>query len=212
LVLNDILCTQYGHSTCALFVLPHALHLFKAVTSRRCFPEASNRCRFFICEVFFLGTALRSPSQRSPIIPGMGIVMAGSNDAESRRCWSSGIRRTGCEASGKSCARAMGRKEERKDDEGALNVAIAVCRGVYSRSCMDVFSSFNFYAKQNHCSTASSLLRSVQKFCSPFREMQPRRPWRTFSVLHPISHSFQPRLVPPRRQPIDSILFVSSTY
>lgn len=67
---EHILPIQCGHRVCIFFVCPHAGHLFNAVTSLRAFP-ASNLCRFFMCEVFFLGTARRTPSQISPNIPGM---------------------------------------------------------------------------------------------------------------------------------------------
>jgi hypothetical protein len=110
---------------CALLVLPHALHLFNAVTSRRCFPEAICRCRFFICDVFFLGTALSRPSQRSPIRAGIGTRAAGSIDADARRRCSRGIRLTICSVCGKSCVRAMGRKEARKADDGDRRAAMA---------------------------------------------------------------------------------------
>lgn len=48
--------TQYGHNKCALLTFPHAEHLFKLVTSFNAFP-AINLERFFICDVFFFGTA-----------------------------------------------------------------------------------------------------------------------------------------------------------
>ena len=57
--------TQNGHSKCALFTLPQAEHLFKAVTSFNALP-ARNLCRFFLCDVFFFGTA-RSIDSHSPL-------------------------------------------------------------------------------------------------------------------------------------------------
>lgn len=53
--------TQYGHSTWANFTWPQAEHLLRAVTSFNAFP-AICRCLFFICDVFFFGTARRTDS------------------------------------------------------------------------------------------------------------------------------------------------------
>lgn len=92
------LFTQYGHSTCALFSLPHALHLFNAVTSFNALP-AICRCLFFIWLVFFFGTACSSPSQSSPSNVGIGTSAAGSKLALNRSCWicwSRGIRWIDC--------------------------------------------------------------------------------------------------------------------
>ena len=66
---SHLLPMQFGHSRCALFTAPHAEHLFSAMTSCRPLP-AINRWRFFLCDVFFLGTARSSPSQRPPSIEG----------------------------------------------------------------------------------------------------------------------------------------------
>ena len=118
------LITQYGQSTCALFVLPQLEHLFNAVTSLKCLPEASCRCRFFICDVFFLGTALSKPSQRSPSKAGIGSRAAGNKDVDVRRRWRSGIRVVSGWEWGKSCARTIGRKAVRKDGDGARRAAI----------------------------------------------------------------------------------------
>lgn len=49
----------------ARFTRPHAEHLFSDVMSLISLP-ARNRVRFFMYDVFFLGTALRTPSQISP--------------------------------------------------------------------------------------------------------------------------------------------------
>ena len=55
-----------------------------AFTSFNALP-ASCRCLFFLCDVFFLGTAFKIPSQISDTRPGMLIAMAGiAIDAESR--------------------------------------------------------------------------------------------------------------------------------
>lgn len=56
--------TQYGHRICKRFTRPHPEHLFSDVMSFNPFP-AMNRCRFLRYDVFFLGTALRMPSQIS---------------------------------------------------------------------------------------------------------------------------------------------------
>lgn len=50
---------------CARFVRPHAEHRFSDVMSSMPLP-AMNRVRFFMYDVFFLGTAFRMPSQISP--------------------------------------------------------------------------------------------------------------------------------------------------
>jgi len=53
-----------------------------ALTSFRAFP-ANCRCLFFICDVFFFGTAFSIPSHISEMIPGTLMVMAGmAMDAE----------------------------------------------------------------------------------------------------------------------------------
>ena len=57
----DIPLTQYGHSKWALLTFPQAEHLFKLVTSFNALP-AMNRDLFFICEVFFFGTARKIDS------------------------------------------------------------------------------------------------------------------------------------------------------
>lgn len=56
--------TQYGHRMCARFTRPQAEHLFSAVISFKPLP-AKKRWRFLRYDVFFLGTALRIPSQIS---------------------------------------------------------------------------------------------------------------------------------------------------
>lgn len=65
-----------GHKVCIFFVWPQTGHLFKLFTSLSALP-AICRCRFFICEVLLLGTALRMPSQISPSRPGMLWMAAG---------------------------------------------------------------------------------------------------------------------------------------
>ena len=67
--------TQKGHRRWALFMVPHAEHLFKEVTSFKPLP-AKKRDRFLLCEVFFFGTARRIDSQRPPSREGIrGILM-----------------------------------------------------------------------------------------------------------------------------------------
>lgn len=68
--------TQYGQSKCARFVVPQAGHLLRCVTSLSAFP-ARNRCLFFMCDVFFLGTARSIESQRPVKIFGSLKVKAG---------------------------------------------------------------------------------------------------------------------------------------
>ena len=75
-VKSSIPATQYGHNRCFFFGLKHAGHSTTCVTSFSAFP-ANCRCRFFMCEVFFLGTARSTPSQMSDIMSGMFSVMDG---------------------------------------------------------------------------------------------------------------------------------------
>ena len=82
----------------------------------------------YMCDVFFLGTALRIPSHIVSIMPGIGISAAGSR--LDRSCESEGIRltiesalRVAC---GKSDARATGRKAARNEREGAADIAAIV--------------------------------------------------------------------------------------
>ena len=124
---SNILCTQYGHRICALFSLPHALHLFNAVTSFNALP-AICRCRFFIWLVFFFGTAFNNPSHSSPSNVGVGANAAGMRLAFNRSwgiCWTNGNR---CIASscGRSRARTTGRNASRKEADGTRRDAIAV--------------------------------------------------------------------------------------
>lgn len=51
-----VLPTQSGHSRCARFGLPQPEHLFILLTSFKALP-AYCLWRFFICDVFFFGTA-----------------------------------------------------------------------------------------------------------------------------------------------------------
>ena len=67
--------TQYGHNTCALFTFPHAEHLFNAVTSLIPLP-AMNLCLFFMCDVFFFGTARSTDSHMSPSSDGIAAIDA----------------------------------------------------------------------------------------------------------------------------------------
>ena len=61
---------------CAFFGFPHAGHRTRLLTSFKALP-ANCLCLFFICEVFFFGTARSMPSHISEIAPGMFKVMAG---------------------------------------------------------------------------------------------------------------------------------------
>lgn len=65
-----------GHNVCIFLVPPQAGHLFRFVTSFRPLP-AICLCLFFMCDVFFLGTALRMPSHMSPSNDGIPEMAAG---------------------------------------------------------------------------------------------------------------------------------------
>lgn len=84
--------TQYGHNICARFTLPQAEHLLKFVTSFNAFP-AMNLCRFFLCEVFFFGTALSIDSHKPDKIDGIprvkcvGIVIGKLKKDAEMSCW-----------------------------------------------------------------------------------------------------------------------------
>jgi hypothetical protein len=118
--------TQYGHRRCARFILPHAEHVFNAVTSLSPLP-AINRWRFLRYDVFFFGTALSRPSHISDsdgnegsdsegianAANGVGIVRKGCE----RRCRRGGFRtgrteplsagKSVCHSGGSGRARAM---------------------------------------------------------------------------------------------------------
>jgi len=64
-----LLLEQFGHRWCILLISPHAGHLHNEFTSFNALP-AICLCLFFICEVFFLGTAFRIDSQISSRIEG----------------------------------------------------------------------------------------------------------------------------------------------
>ena len=112
---------------CMRLTLPHAEHLFKAVTSFRPLP-AMNRWRFLRYDVFFFGTALSMPSHISVregnegsesdgiASPANGVGSNVRNGCERR--WRSGRFRTGrtgplragssvCHSGGIGRARAM---------------------------------------------------------------------------------------------------------
>ena len=76
---RDSLATQYGHRMCARFVLPQLEQVLSAVTSLSAFP-AINLERFFMCDVFFFGTARSTESHMSEKIEGIGMNMAGRNE------------------------------------------------------------------------------------------------------------------------------------
>jgi hypothetical protein len=69
--------TQYGHNVCDFFGFPHPGHFTTLFTSFKALP-AKRRCRLFMCDVFFLGTALSIPSQMSDSNDGMLIAAVGS--------------------------------------------------------------------------------------------------------------------------------------
>ena len=61
---------------CAFFGFPHAGHRTRLLTSFNALP-ANCLCLFFICDVFFFGTARNMPSHISEIAPGMFKVIVG---------------------------------------------------------------------------------------------------------------------------------------
>jgi hypothetical protein len=61
---------------CAFFGFPHAGHWTRLLTSFNALP-ANCRCLFFICDVFFFGTARSIPSHISKMAPGIFKLMAG---------------------------------------------------------------------------------------------------------------------------------------
>lgn len=73
---EDSPATQYGHSMCAFFGFPQAGHRTRLLTSFSALP-ANCLCLFFICEVFFFGTARSMPSHISEMASGMFKVIAG---------------------------------------------------------------------------------------------------------------------------------------
>ena len=66
--------THSGHRTCDFFGSPQPGHLVKLFTSFNALP-AICRCRFFMWEVFFLGTARRTDSQRPARNEGISLAM-----------------------------------------------------------------------------------------------------------------------------------------
>lgn len=72
--------TQYGHNTCPLFKCPQAEHLFNDVTSFSPLP-AICLCLFFMCDVFFFGTARRIDSHKPSINPGILRCIAKGSDS-----------------------------------------------------------------------------------------------------------------------------------
>jgi hypothetical protein len=79
--------TQYGHRKCCLFGFPHAGHLLMAVISFNLL-LCIKRFRFFMCDVFFFGTAFRIPSHMSDSIEGIEMAVAGNaieSDEDRRR-------------------------------------------------------------------------------------------------------------------------------
>lgn len=119
--LPSLLATQCGHSICALFVRPQPEHVLSAVTSLSALP-AICLCLFFMCDVFFFGTARNTDSQMSDTSDGIGMTIAGSSD--SRHLSSNGLLTVGPNR----VFRAIGRKAWRKDALGATRKAIVKSR------------------------------------------------------------------------------------
>ena len=92
------LAVQCGHRWCILLISPQAGHLHREFTSFNALP-AICLCLFFMCDVFFLGTALRIDSQMSSRIDGIdgrpswkptgtARVRDGKSGSENWRTWS----------------------------------------------------------------------------------------------------------------------------
>ncbi|KAI0440953.1 hypothetical protein F4803DRAFT_442964 [Xylaria telfairii] len=73
---HDSRLVHAEHNVCIFLGPPHAGHLLRFVTSFKALP-AICLCLFFMCDVFFLGTALRMPSHMSPSNEGMLEIAAG---------------------------------------------------------------------------------------------------------------------------------------
>ncbi|OAA57450.1 hypothetical protein SPI_07109 [Niveomyces insectorum RCEF 264] len=113
---------QYGQRWCIRFTRPQAGHLHNELTSFSALP-AICRCRFFMCEVFFLGTARRIDSQMSPSNDGND----GSNDGhESEMAGRRGAAATSCRVNseanrsvrdGMNVLNAAAAEEEEEEEE-----------------------------------------------------------------------------------------------
>jgi len=117
--LKSLPATQYGQRKCALFTCPQAEHLFNAVTSFIPFP-AICLCLFFICEVFFFGTALSTDSHIPSSNPGTlscmaeGIANAREGNSGCESCREYNV--VYLEALAMVGVENRGRKEDRIDD------------------------------------------------------------------------------------------------
>lgn len=87
--------TQLEHRTCGLFGWPQDGHVLKFLISFNALP-AICRCRRFMCEVFFLGTARRMDSQMSVRNDGKLLVretLRTESAVEGDHCWLMGFGR-----------------------------------------------------------------------------------------------------------------------
>lgn len=108
---------QSEHKVCIFFTPPQAGHLFNDVTSFRAFP-AICRCLFFMCDVFFLGTARSIPSHMSPSRDGIFEMAAGMAIASSVT-----------DGSLDSCAYCVYRTVDRKEDWKLVDAILGRGRG-----------------------------------------------------------------------------------
>jgi len=135
-----LLDVQLGHRWCILFVSPQAGHLQSDVTSFSAFP-AICLCLFFICDVFFFGTAFNIPSQipsridgndGSPSWKDTGTASAkdGRKGRDTWRYWTCGI----LYAESTAGERSRGRKEAPEKailTDGVANAIVVELSQVY---------------------------------------------------------------------------------
>jgi len=114
-------CTQYGHKTCILFVRPQLGHSHNSTTSFKALP-AICLWRFFMCEVFFFGTARSTESHSSCRKDERPIAAkAGYRRAREGRFGSGSIRRFGLRV-----GVAKGWRSWRRGDEADQRSAIVM--------------------------------------------------------------------------------------
>ena len=114
------LAVQCGQRWCIRLTSPQAGHLHRELTSLNALP-AICLCLFFMCDVFFLGTAFRIDSQISSRMDGIdgrpswkptgtASVSDGKRGSESRRTWSCSL----ADENSVVVGRSLGRKEPEK--------------------------------------------------------------------------------------------------
>lgn len=132
---------QSEHKVCIFFTPPQAGHLFNDVTSFRAFP-AICRCLFFMCDVFFLGTARSIPSHMSPSRDGIFEMAAGMAIASSVT-----------DGSLDSCAYCVYRAVDRKEDWKLVDAILGKREGKNEaiRSCWRAAMIDDFNRRINRC-------------------------------------------------------------